>query len=381
MSIRFQHTVLASLVVMALLLSACQPAPAPVAPAQAATAVPPTSAPPTAVPPTAVPPTAVPPTAVPPTAAPPTAVPPTAAPPAPAAPITATAKVTATLSNEPGRAIVSARGNHFVIDSPAALAGPNEEVNPVDVMLGSLGTCGIFVAEAAAPKLQIPLKGATAVVQGDFDPRGIKGEAFDPRMQAMRVHLTLPGANAEQEAKLVKEFQARCPIYTTLVRATPIEVTAGDQKRGSTTQGLTTATITTTLSNQPGRALVAARGNHFVVDSIPPLGGPNEERNPMDLLLGALATCGNFVYEKAAQELSIPLTGTSAAIEADYDPRGIKDGSSSPHIQALRVTTTANGANAEQAKQLAQAFQKRCPVFTTLVRAAPITLNGVAVAQ
>jgi len=383
MSIRFQHTVLASLVVMALLLSACQPAPAPapVVPAQAATAVPPTSAPPTAVPPTAVAPTAVPPTAVPPTKVPPTAVPPTAAPPAPAAPITATAKVTATLSNEPGRAIVSARGNHFVIDSPAALAGPNEEVNPVDALLGALGTCGIFVAEAAAPKLEIPMKGATAVVQGDFDPRGLKGEAFDPRMQAMRVHLTLPGANAEQEAKLVKEFQARCPIYTTLVRATPIEVTAGDQKMGGATAGLTTAAITTTLSNQPGRALVAARGNHFVVDSIPPLGGPNEERNPMDLLLGALATCGNFVYEKAAQELSIPLTGTSAAIEADYDPRGIKDGSSSPHIQALRVTTTANGANAEQAKQLAQAFQKRCPVFTTLVRAAPITLNGAAVAQ
>ena len=384
MSIRFQHTILASLVVMALLLSACQPAPvpAPVAPAQAAaTAVPPTSAPPTAIPPTAVPPTAVPPTKVPPTAVPPTAVPPTAAPPAPAAPITATAKVTATLSNEPGRAIVSARGNHFVVDSPAALGGPNEEVNPVDVMLGSLGTCGVFVAEAAAPKLQIPLKGATAVVQGDFDPRGIKGEAFDPRMQAMRVHLTLPGANAEQEAKLVKEFQARCPIYTTLVRAAPIEVTAGDQKMGSATQGLSTATITTTLSNQPGRALVAARGNHFVVDSIPPLGGPNEERNPMDLLLGALATCGNFVYEKAAQELSIPLAGASAAIEADYDPRGIRDGSSSPHIQALRVTTTANGANADQARQLALAFQKRCPVFTTLVRAAPITLNGMAVAQ
>ena len=82
--------------------------------------------------------------------------------------------------------------------------------------------------------------------------------------------------------------------------ATPIEVTSGDQKRGDTTQGLTTATITTTLSNQPRRALVPARGNHFVVDSIPPLGGPNEERNPMDLLLGALAACGNLVYEKAA---------------------------------------------------------------------------------
>ena len=126
---------------------------------------------------------------------------------------------------------------------------------------------------------------------------------------------------------------------------------------------------------------MTARGNHFVVDSIPPLGGPNEERNPMDLFLGALATCGSFVYETAAQELNIPLTSVSAAVEADFDPRGIKDGSSNPHIQALRVTMTVEGTTAEQAEQLAQAFQSRCPVLTTLVRAAPIMLNGVAIVQ
>jgi hypothetical protein len=38
------------------------------------------------------------------------------------------------------------------------------------------------------------------------------------------------------------------------------------------------------------------------------------------------------------------------------------------------MTTAANGANVEQAKQLARAFQKRCPVFTTLARAAPIKI-------
>jgi uncharacterized OsmC-like protein len=196
----------------------------------------------------------------------------------------------------------------------------------------------------------------------------------------LRVHLTLPGANAEQTAKLIAAFQARCPVYTTLVRAAPIEITAGDQPMGSATEGLTTGEVIVQLSNQPGRALATARGNHFVVDSIPPLGGPNEERNPMDLLLGSLATCGSFVYEKAAQELGIPLTGVNAAVEADFDPRGIKDGSSSPHLQAVRVAMTAEGASPEQAEQLAQAFQARCPVLTTLVRAAPITLNGVEVA-
>ncbi len=329
MSIRIGHTVLTSLLVMVFLLSACQPVQPP--------------------------------------------------PPPPPPPSSATAKAMAHLSNEPGRAIVSARGNHFVIDSVPALAGPNEEVNPMDALLAALGTCAIFVAEANAAQLEIPLTGAAAVVQGDFDPRGVKGEAFDPRIQALRVHLTLPGADADQAAKLVENFQARCPLYTTLVRAAPIEITVGDQAMGNPTEGLTTGEVMVNLSNQPGRALVTARGNHFVVDSIPPLGGPNEERNPMDLLLGALATCGGFVYEKAAQELGIPLTGVSAAVEADFDPRGIKDGSSSPHLQAIRVNMTAEGASAEQAEQLAQAFQSRCPVFTTLVRAAPITLNGVEV--
>jgi uncharacterized OsmC-like protein len=296
--------------------------------------------------------------------------------PAPPPPTIATAKTGARLSNEPGRAIVSARGNHFVIDSPGALAGPNEEVNPLDALLASLGACGVFIVEAAAPTLEIPLTGASAVVQGDFNPAGLKGEAVDPRIQALRVHLTLPGADAEESAKLVEHFQAHCPIYTTLVRAAPIEVTVGDQPMGNATEGLTTGEALVQLSNQPGRALVTARGNHFVVDSIPPLGGPNEERNPMDLLLGSLATCGSFIYEKAAQEMGIPLIGVSAAVEADFDPRGIRNSEFDPRIQALRVTMSAEGASAEQAEQLAQAFQARCPVFTTLVRAAPITLTG-----
>ena len=129
--------------------------------------------------------------------------------PVPPPPTTTTAKVMAQLSNEPGRAIVSARGNHFVIDSPGALAGPNEEVNPLDALLAALGTCGIFVAEAAAPTLEITLAGASAVVQGDFDPRGLKGEAVDPRIQALRVHLTLPGVDPDAAAKLVESYQAR----------------------------------------------------------------------------------------------------------------------------------------------------------------------------
>jgi len=58
-----------------------------------------------------------------------------------------------------------------------------------------------------------------------------------------------------------------------------------------------------------------ARGNHSVVDCVPPLSGPNEERNPLDLALGAHATCGTFLYEAAAKEMDMPLTDVAATVE------------------------------------------------------------------
>ena len=93
--------------------------------------------------------------------------------------------------------------------------------------------------------------------------------------------MDLKGATEEQAAKLAEEFKARCPMYTTLIRSTPIVITTGEKPEAAVAEGLSTATAVARVSNQPGRAIVSARGNHFVVDSVPPLGGPNEERNPL----------------------------------------------------------------------------------------------------
>jgi len=289
----------------------------------------------------------------------------------------ATAKAKSQLSNQPGRAIVSARGNHFVVDSVPPLAGPNEELNPLDMLLAALGTCGAFVYEKVARDMEIPLTDITVTVQADFDPRGVKGEAVDPRMQAMRVHINLAGpVTIEQTDALAKAYQTRCPIYTTLSPAVPIEITVNDEKMsGPVAEGLATATTSVQLSNQPGRAIVSARGNHFVIDSVPPLDGPNEERNPLDLLLGALATCGTFVFEKAAQEMGLPLTAIAVTVEGDLDLRGVKGEPVDPRIQVFRVNMELTGVDQSQADKLSEAFKSRCPIFTTLSRSAPIELT------
>jgi uncharacterized OsmC-like protein len=136
----------------------------------------------------------------------------------------ATASVSSHLTNQPGRAIVTARGHHVVVDSPAALGGPNEEINPVDLLLSALATCGTFVCEAAAQEMSIPLRSISVAAAGDFDPRGLCGGGMNPRMQAFRVRLALSGPTKVQAEALAEAFRTRCPVYTTFSRAAPIEV-------------------------------------------------------------------------------------------------------------------------------------------------------------
>jgi uncharacterized OsmC-like protein len=289
----------------------------------------------------------------------------------------AVASATSRLSNQPGRAIVSARGNHFTVDSVPPLGGPNEEINPLDLLLGAQATCALFVYEAAAQEMGYDVGDIAATVEGDFNPAGVRDGSVNPRIQAMRVHMDLENATEEQAGILAQEFQTRCPMYTTLTRSLPIEITTGEKTEAPVAEGLATASATARTSNEYGRAIVSARGNHFVVDSVPPLDGPNEERNPLDLALGALATCGTFIYETAAQEMGIELTDIAATVEAEFDARGVRDGSVNPRIQAFRVRMDLSGATAEQAEQLSEEFQARCPIYTTLSRSAPIEIQNV----
>lgn len=136
----------------------------------------------------------------------------------------ATAMASARLSNEPGRALLTVRGQHVVTDAPPTLGGPNEAANPVELLLSALAGCAVFVCERAASELGIGLQAVHVTAAGEFDPRGVCGEAFDPRFQGFKVRLALQGPDAAQAALLLQAFKTRCPVYATLVRAAPVEV-------------------------------------------------------------------------------------------------------------------------------------------------------------
>ena len=136
----------------------------------------------------------------------------------------ATIKVAAQSTELDGRTLATARNHHFIIDAPPPLGGPNEELNPIELLMTSLATCAVLVSEKVAAEMDLPLSRARASAEGDLDPRGVKGEAIDPRIQVFRVQLELTGVSQAQGNQLLAAVKTRCPIYTTLARAAPIEV-------------------------------------------------------------------------------------------------------------------------------------------------------------
>jgi uncharacterized OsmC-like protein len=132
--------------------------------------------------------------------------------------------VTSRLSGLRGRAIATAKGHHFIVDSPLTLGGPNEEINPIDLFLASLATHATFICERIAQEAGIPLASIAITVTGDFDPRAVRGEPVEPQLQALKLRLNLVGPSEAQAYTLVEAVRTRCLIYTTLVRAVPIEM-------------------------------------------------------------------------------------------------------------------------------------------------------------
>ena len=307
-----------------------------------------------------------------------------------------TAMATADLVR-PGRVLMSARGNHWIYDSVPPIDGPNEEVNPLDAMLGALLSCGLYIYEAVAVENHIAFNHASGRAGGELDPRGVAGADVNPRVRAFTMTINVEGPTAEEAAMMAEAVAQRCPIFTTLNKSAPITVTnivygaaqepvtfPEDSLVEDTTDESTlelARPVATARMIETGRSLVSARGNHWIYDSVPPINGPNEEVNPLDALIGALPACGIMIYEAVAREEGITLNAVNATVEADLDPRGVAGADVNPRIRAFRVTMNVDGPTAEEAEMMAEQYSRRCPIYTTFVRAAPIEVTNVLMGE
>jgi uncharacterized OsmC-like protein len=269
---------------------------------------------------------------------------------APEAPQLATARVSAQLSG-PGQATVTGHNDlQYVVHAPLSSRGIHE----IDTLLAAQSTCAVFVAEKAAQELDVSLTGVTAT------------SAFDEDQQQVHVYLDLPGVNDDRVLELANNIRQRCPVYTTLAAAQSVEFQPGEQFKKASDD---TAIVTATLS-EFGRADVNARGHTFVMDSVPPLDGPNVELNPLDLMLGGLAACGSFVYERYN-----PLADPTVVVEADFDPSGVRDlEGENPRMQNIRIVMQLGEDDEIQAEEVIEQIKEQCHLYEMLEGTANIEI-------
>ena len=254
----------------------------------------------------------------------------------------ATAKVSAVLS-EPGRALVTGHKDlqYFVDSEPTS-----KDLSEIDTLLAAQVTCGVFVAEKAAQELNMPLT-------------GIKGAAtFDVDKQHVQVYLDLPEADDDQLIELAENFRQRCPIYTTLSEAESVEFIPGKQFKGIDEN---TDVVSAELFRF-GKANVTADELTFAVDSVPILDGPNDELNPLDMILGGLASCGAFIYEREA-----PAANVQVIVEGDFDPTGIRDlEGPNPRIQQMRISLQTDVQDEVTAAKVQEQIKEECLLYSML---------------
>ncbi len=103
----------------------------------------------------------------------------------------------------PGRSVVSARNNHFVIDEPAYAGGPGEATTPAEAFLGAVAACGVLLVETFARQANVPLIHAEASIEG------VRTKADPSKFQKVKLRFELRGVTPIQANELVEKFKGR----------------------------------------------------------------------------------------------------------------------------------------------------------------------------
>jgi uncharacterized OsmC-like protein len=88
-----------------------------------------------------------------------------------------------------------------------------------ELLLSSLAACGLALVTDTARERDITLRGVDLEATYTVDP------ADSTRFSRVGLRFRLPGLPRGQAEELVATFTATCPIYNTIARTTPTEVT------------------------------------------------------------------------------------------------------------------------------------------------------------
>ena len=125
-----------------------------------------------------------------------------------------------------GLSVENKSGKFIIIaDEPPSMRGTDTGMNPVEMLLCSLGACQCITARFFARSQQIDLQDFRVELEGDLDPVGfIKGtQGVHPRFQQIRTTIYIKAKAPEEKINQFVEFvKKRCPVGDTLLQGVPI---------------------------------------------------------------------------------------------------------------------------------------------------------------
>jgi uncharacterized OsmC-like protein len=118
----------------------------------------------------------------------------------------------------------SSRDFELTIDEPKSLGGTDTGMNPVEVLLASLGACQSIVARIYAPKFDVKLDAFSVDVEGDLDLDGFfnKSEVrpgYSDIRYTFRIKTDSPKEKVEE---FVQFLESKCPVGDSL--ANPVNL-------------------------------------------------------------------------------------------------------------------------------------------------------------
>lgn len=88
-------------------------------------------------------------------------------------------------------------------------------------LLSALAGCENVIANMVAKEMDFDLQGIEFDIRGEFDPRGLMGEAgIRPYFEKVTVEAKVKTNESEERIQELQEItDSRCPVYTTLKAA------------------------------------------------------------------------------------------------------------------------------------------------------------------
>jgi|SRR5215469_3131092 len=107
-----------------------------------------------------------------------------------------------------GRVLASARNHHFVVDGPPQNGCPGEAVNPAELFLAGVATCGVELVQVLAKSEGIPLRDIAVDIRGTVDrSRPVRPDVT--LFNSVQLRFLMKGITEQQGRKLVEAFKGR----------------------------------------------------------------------------------------------------------------------------------------------------------------------------